>query len=1003
MKRLLLLIGVLLCVSSAARGQGTDHYIDYASGSNTNPGTKVSPWKTHPYMQTGSSCTSSGSAPTYSHTPGDRFFLKGGVTWPAACFGMSINLGGSGSGTQDYYGVDLTWFTGGSFTRPIFDLANTLSIGGAPITVRAQWITFDNLEVKRTKLPSVASGNCTDANMDLGGGSGNITVKNMYIHDWTTAALGAGTTSHASGSICQNGASGPINADSDELSDAATTAAVPFGACFRNLTEIKNSKCHDTGEGEVGHFGPIHGNEFYSINGVAVQGYDAANHTNIIETSKTGPTDSPIYENLIHDTNAGVTIFDCMGATIFRNIMWNNANFSIMLDSNCPGVNSSTTANIYDNTVDCHTGAGCFRVFYRTGGTPGVLNLKNNHWITNAAPTCYNNVGGGCENIAGGSQSNNVTMSTSTATAQGYTSANNYSPTALSNGTVGVGANLTSLCSGALAPLCVDINGNTAPSSGAWDVGSYQFLSSSLTLTPNPVAFGNQNTGTQSGASTVTVTNSGPTSVTLGSVNFYSITGTNPSEYVRSGGSCNTSTVIAPAGTCSIQMKFSPAAAGSRTARLNVLGTGSGSTDLNGTGVVPGGGGGGALNLLDLSREVKNVLGVTNGGLGLNAVANHQVPVATGTNAYTAKTLPDCQDTAGNHLNFTQSTNGFSCGSSSATGGDATRVGVQNETYNYAADTGAANAYAVSLSPTVGSYTAGLALSFKASNANSGTSTLNVDSLGTKTIKKWGGSSNLASGDIANGQIVRVVYDGTNFQMLVPVANTGGGDLTAQYVLLAADPNLPNAVVWPGLGISADAPPATRNAMDDEFDGASLNSPNNIWTWINQSTSTEVQQNSHAIIEGLTNGTTDVVRFISQPLPSAPYTFTSKMSYHDPSQASFIFTGLILWESGTSKFLSFGWCVNGGTLICVRANGTQPYSSSVGPIPQQGPGKGYFQIGRSGSTLTFYYSVDGIVYDVLYSESVTAHFTTAPDTVGVGVNPYNQTAYVVVEYFRRTL
>jgi hypothetical protein len=723
MKRLLLLIGVLLCASAA---RATTYYIDYTGGSNSNAGTSTgAAWKSAPGMQTGAGCGSATHA--YTHSAGDRFIFKGGVTWPAACFGLSISNGGSGSGTQDYWGVDLSWFTGGSFTRPIFDLANTLSIGGAPITVRAQWITFDNIEVKRTKLPSVASGNCTDANMDLGGGSGNITVKNMYIHDWTTAALGAGTTSHASGSICQNGAAGPINADSDELSDAATTAAIPFGACFRNLTEIKNSKCHDTGEGEVGHFGPIHGNEFYNINGVAVQGYDSANHTNIIETSKTGPTDSPIYNNLIHDTNAGVTIFDCMGATIFRNIMWNNANFSIMLDSNCPGVNSSTTANIYDNTVDCHTGAGCFRVFYRTGGTPGILNLKNNHWITNGAPTCYNNVGGGCENIAGGSQSNNVTMSTSTATAQGYTSANNYSPTALSNGTVGVGANLTSLCSGALAPLCVDINGNTAPSSGAWDVGSYQFLSSSLTVTPNPVAFGNQNTGTQSGASTATVTNSGPTSVTLGSINFYSITGTNPSEFPRFGGTCTTAYVLAPAATCTITVKFSPAAAGSRTARLNVLGTGSGSTDLTGTGVVPGGLGGGTLNLLDLSREVKNVLPVVNGGTGLSVAASADVVASP-----------------------------RKCSAASASG----------------------TAYTCSTSP---SFTPAAKdeILFQADVASTGSATLNVNSSSAATIKKQGGGTNLVANDLLAGQWVSLIYDGAFWQMQGQTGNASAGGVSS--------------------------------------------------------------------------------------------------------------------------------------------------------------------------------------------------------------------------------
>jgi len=90
---------------------------------------------------------------------------------------------------------------------------------------------------------------------------------------------------------------------------------------------------------------------------------------------------------------------------------------------------------------------------------------------------------------------------------------------------------------------------------------------------------------------------------------------------------------------------------------------------------------------------------------------------------------------------------------------------------NYAADTGAANAYIVTLSPALGAYAAGVLVQFKAANANTTTSTVNVNSLGIVTIKKLGGATNLASGDIAAGMVVELEYDGTNFVMLNPVAN----------------------------------------------------------------------------------------------------------------------------------------------------------------------------------------------------------------------------------------
>lgn len=102
---------------------------------------------------------------------------------------------------------------------------------------------------------------------------------------------------------------------------------------------------------------------------------------------------------------------------------------------------------------------------------------------------------------------------------------------------------------------------------------------------------------------------------------------------------------------------------------------------------------------------------------------------------------------------------------------------------NYAVDTGVADAYVVTLSPALGLYSAGVLVQFKASNANTGTSTVNVNGLGVKTIKKLDGATNLASGDIASGMIVECEYDGTNFIMLNPSAlslnsNGDGSNLT---------------------------------------------------------------------------------------------------------------------------------------------------------------------------------------------------------------------------------
>jgi len=84
---------------------------------------------------------------------------------------------------------------------------------------------------------------------------------------------------------------------------------------------------------------------------------------------------------------------------------------------------------------------------------------------------------------------------------------------------------------------------------------------------------------------------------------------------------------------------------------------------------------------------------------------------------------------------------------------------------DYAADTGAADAYAIALSPVLPAYITGMPIHFKAANANTGASTLNVNALGVKDIKKNYNAA-LVADDIKAGQMVTVVYDGVNFQML---------------------------------------------------------------------------------------------------------------------------------------------------------------------------------------------------------------------------------------------
>ena len=67
--------------------------------------------------------------------------------------------------------------------------------------------------------------------------------------------------------------------------------------------------------------------------------------------------------------------------------------------------------------------------------------------------------------------------------------------------------------------------------------------------------------------------------------------------------------------------------------------------------------------------------------------------------------------------------------------------------------------------PTLGGYAAGAQYSFIAQNTNTAAVTIDIDTLGVKSITKFGTTA-LAAGDIQAGALTLIEYDGTRFQLL---------------------------------------------------------------------------------------------------------------------------------------------------------------------------------------------------------------------------------------------
>lgn len=104
---------------------------------------------------------------------------------------------------------------------------------------------------------------------------------------------------------------------------------------------------------------------------------------------------------------------------------------------------------------------------------------------------------------------------------------------------------------------------------------------------------------------------------------------------------------------------------------------------------------------------------------------------------------------------------------------------------------GTANAITATFSPSPGTLTAGQRFRIKIATTNTqGTVTLNPNSLGAKTIKKYGQLLNY--GDLVAGQIVEVVYDGTDMQLQTPAVTDARGFSLSFFVVGTANKSAGN-------------------------------------------------------------------------------------------------------------------------------------------------------------------------------------------------------------------
>lgn len=102
-----------------------------------------------------------------------------------------------------------------------------------------------------------------------------------------------------------------------------------------------------------------------------------------------------------------------------------------------------------------------------------------------------------------------------------------------------------------------------------------------------------------------------------------------------------------------------------------------------------------------VDADHSGAVGVAHGGTSLTAIGDDAVVVGDGATSATARTLPNCTDVTGNHLNYTTATNLFSCGTTSSSAAGTLTAGTANTINPWAGNTASTTAHGLGVAPTM--------------------------------------------------------------------------------------------------------------------------------------------------------------------------------------------------------------------------------------------------------------------------------------------------------------
>ncbi len=523
----------------------TNCYYIAANGSDSNAGTsEASPWLHAPGM---TSATGNPAAVWSGTLPaGTGLILRGGDTWhfgnrtaspyTGGTWGFNNSPGPAGTSSHPIYvGVDQTWYSSGSWARPVLTWDNppstsqTLSSCTYPsnnvidISGGAYYI-IDNFEMTGV---CATSANWNPIYMAYGSMSGYANLYNLYIHGWSHVGF-PNPNNCTANSTCLSAFRGSVNNSPPgdtlmyDIVDGSDSDPVPMEFCYCGAWHVAYSRFNNGSQ-----FITRDQNSFHDS---AILNFVDNGHANVMESvgDSPGPSNAYAFYNNIFghiyvssSVNSNVCFWPSRptGSTLY---WFNNIAYDV---GPCEFYNvgltgqSEGTLNLFNNTFQFNprSDGGSDGFSCSSSGSAAPYADGNNLFITDDNASVSAMYASNCSGQ--GTDTNSLRMTNGTATAANYTSSQSFvfSPTSSGSSTVGAGANRSAtFCSALTASsgtdsyladaaaackndtryACAYNTTNHAiscparsvvarPATGAWDIGAYQY-SGGGTSVPNP-------------------------------------------------------------------------------------------------------------------------------------------------------------------------------------------------------------------------------------------------------------------------------------------------------------------------------------------------------------------------------------------------------------------------------------------------------------------------------------------------------------------------------------